>query len=208
MEELARLITVISLHTDVDRTSILQGKSKKATTARDILCHTVNECYPHLMKTLCDMTCVCKSAIYKAEARASLRIDEDPALRRFVNNIRRDLCLPPIKKEIKTTAAKVDYSQNVVKKNAEEIPASQLIFGFKWSDKENVRIWGAETDSVIFMNKYCKMGKQPIAEGMVTTRQRPTTWYHNLILYKYYGNIGNKSDRWADTVSNGQVQQQ
>lgn len=179
MEELAIIITVISKHTDVDRTSILQCKNKKATTARHILFHTVMNCCPHLMKILCNMTCVCKSAIYKAESCMAIKIDEDPSVRRFVNNIRKDLSLPPIKKEIKPTVISYDYTQNVIKKNGEDIPTSQIIFGFKWSDKDNMRIWGAETESVAFMDNYCRMGKQPIAEGMVTTRQRPTTWYHN-----------------------------
>lgn len=178
MEELARLITVISLHMDVDRVSILQGSGRKASHARDILCHTIYECHPYLMKSLCDMVSVCKAALYNAKDRVSLRIDEDPAFRKKINNIRRDLSLPLVK-EVDIKNVKKEQASNRRKLTKSHIPVPQSIFGFKWSDIENLRICRAEKDSVAFMQKYCSIGEQPIAEGMVVTRQRPTTWYRN-----------------------------
>lgn len=130
------------------------------------------------MKSLCDMASVCKAAIYNAKDRVSLRIGEDPAFRKKINNIRRDLSLPFVKESDIPTVKKRQVC-NRRKPTKSRIPVSQSIFGFKWSDIENLRICWAEKNSVAFMQKYCSIGEQPIAEGMVVTRQRPTTEYRN-----------------------------
>lgn len=166
MEELSKIILAICKHTGYDTFQLMYAKARPYAHARNLLCHIVHKEYPDLIDTLAEMMHISKYDVLKGYASIESRLNKSESLRKEVSDIREELSLERI-------------DQAVIN----EIPASVRLFGFRWTEQEEMMMRYAMEDSVRYMNKLCRIGRQPIEEGMVfSTKQRKRqpkrTWYN------------------------------
>lgn len=157
---------IVSKHTGYDTLRLIHGKGRQFAHARNILCHIVQSEFPHLTDTLAEMTGATKFDIIKADANISAQSSRNPRLLAIISDIREDLSLPRL---------------DIVEKK--EIPASVQLFGFRWTEHDMMCMRKAMDDSVKYMQKLCKIGRQPIKEGMVFApmqreKKPKRSWYN------------------------------
>lgn len=165
MEELAKILKIVSKHTGVARTDILEGNTRKCTDARGIVCHLIMYGLPHLKRTFIETSARTTDAFYKSAHTADMMVRRNPEYRYTVNCVRRRLGLPPMK-----------YEDN------ESVSATMRLFGFDYTDADILRREKAMHDSMAYMAKVCSEGRQPMEGAMVySVIRKPDMrqWYHD-----------------------------
>lgn len=176
MEELAKIITTISLITGVSRVSILNESDAKGRDSRILLCYAVRNGYAHLMDVLIKMTGLSTKSIGKLATMSVHKSREDEHFDRFMQTIIRNLNLSTKVKEDedKAPAEKKQKPKTIKRKYPKWNP-----FGLTVLDDIKRRI--AIEKANAYMDKFCQIGVQPIAEGMVYTRGKANEgrkrWY-------------------------------
>lgn len=172
MEELAKIITTLSLITGVDRINIVSGGTANGRTTRHILCHVVRNGYPHLMKPLCEMTGLASVSVHKYAHSITEQSREDERIERILKAVERSLDVKtpkpqPVESEKPTVEKKPTRHRKYPKWNP---------FGLTVLD--DIKRHAAIRSANEFMEKFCKIGLQPIADGMVYTRKKSErNWY-------------------------------
>lgn len=166
MEELAKIITTLSLITGVDRVSIITGAKASGRTARHILCYVVRNGYPHLMKGLRDMIGLASSSIHKYAQLISRESREDEKIERILKAVERSLRVKPPKEEKAESAPGKEQKPKTVKRKYPKWNP------FNLTPLDDIKRRIAERNAIEFMEKFCKIGLQPIADGMVYSRKK------------------------------------
>lgn len=168
MDELIKIIALVSEYTDVPKWNIVLGTSRGDTKARHMVCHILWNGFPHLVDAFAEASENGRPAIIKASHVMDDRLANDLDLLDMMNDIRKELDMPLIK----TT----ERNPNVPK-----TPSNTMrLFGFDYTEEERRRYKNVVLSSKIFMRKMCSFGRKPLADGLVFTASQKrifSSWY-------------------------------
>lgn len=168
MDELTKIIALVSEYTDIPKWDILLSSKHKDTKARHIVCHILRNGFPHLVDAFAEATEKCRPAIIKGSHTVDEYLAEDMDFLDMMNDIRKELDMPRIKPPKRDA-------------NAPKTPSNTMrLFGFDYTEEERRRYKNVVLSSKIFMRKMCSFGRKPLADGKVfVARQKSafSSWY-------------------------------
>lgn len=163
MEEFAKVLAVVSKHTGISRTDILNGSRHRYARARGMLCHIIYNSLPHLKNIFLTTSGKSLAVFCQASDKADRMVDNSFFYRQQMNFIRTELGLPVLKSKI-----------------PENISPTMRLFGFDYTEKDIMRREIAIHNSSLYMERLCSIGRPPLKDGLVFTvnkKVNPRKWY-------------------------------
>lgn len=161
MDIIIRIIDAVADIHGIKRNNVLSSTHKQTFSARQMLCYFVIEYYPkevpnliRILRADMDMCSVFRSTFIK-------RMVSDTSLAGTIKQLEEDV-------KMRNTIARLEEQrQKRDKELHKRNKLSRRLFNIEYTYEDEMNRICAMQESVKFMKKHCKTGRQPIEEGMV-----------------------------------------
>ena len=167
-DDFNQLLTATAEVFDVSRSEICRKYCEHTAKARWFMAHCIHEGLVHLRNLYIERTSCTPSTFFKNVNFADELIHESVDDLCRMNDIRARVGLPKLRHAVM---------------HRDKISNTKTLFGFDYTENDALRLLNACRGAREYMNKLCKLGRQPIPDGMVysSIRRKPTydSWYND-----------------------------
>lgn len=149
-DDFESLLTAVAEAFDVPKPEICQKYCTSTVKARNFMCHLIQHGHVHLRNTFIKRADISRVAFYKGVDIADEAIHDYADDLCLMNEIRAKVGLPKLKRAV-----------------THKISDTKTLFGFDYTEADELRFRNACRGARDYMNKLCSIGRKPIPDGMV-----------------------------------------
>lgn len=160
MEEIEKIITVISVVTGLNRYDIVNARGEEGKKAFGMLCYIALKDKYGLTFNLMQVVAKKKSQCVFAAEMCKETIEADVDYLRTLNSVRQLMKLSPI---MRSKIIEHDQKERRIKreKRKEDMKHQMLtVFGIEYTKEDEQMMKAAMEDSAVFMTNYCSIGRK------------------------------------------------